>query len=869
MRIFFKKLKTAIVSGIISASAVLIPFTGMSQTVYAADNNNYAKLLQHSLYFYDANMCGTDAGSTSQLSWRNKCHTSDEVNGGFHDAGDHVMFGLPQGFTASTLGWSYYEFSDAYNSLGQTSHFKTISDYFSKFFKASTKLDGSGNVTRFLYQKGEGNEDHKYWGPPENQYGNRKMYWTSSGASDIAAEYAAALALSYLNFGNTEDLKYAKALYAFSTKYNQVATDGTTGFYNSSGYKDEQAWAAGWLYLATKDNYYKNECASKQQYIGWVHGWDNVALGAACVNAHITGDWSKVNSYLSGQCNSNNYFFLDKWGSARLNASMQFVALVASKNSSANYYSWCKNQMNYLLGNNPANTCFVVGFAGNSASKPHHRACSGTNTPEDNSPSKYTLVGALVGGPTDANGSYQDSRADYVCNEVAIDYNAGLVGAAAGLYSYYKTGSLDNSIAGVGSVNNQPAVTTAVTTTTTTTTTRITTTTSTTARPVVTTTTKKVTTVPVTTNTNSGNNGSVGQQVNVNKQLGVNGNNEYEIALNKIVPSGAKAQKIIVNVSAGNNIDGISCGGNVAVNNNEMQYIQPVVKNTNSSKITVEFDVSNYSDKIDYNNGKFKFSLWWSSQVPLNLDTISCVYSGRTTVTTQPTTVTTTRPTTTTTRVTTTTTTRATIKTTTTTSTPTTQPIVTTKLPSGDNSKESALNNKVNNNSNSFRLKLSDYVPNGAKPTKIVLDVSSNNEIGQMTYAANLPIADYSDKSIDGNGQFGRNGQITIDLSQIKNEINCNREMQFNVWWWSSGSELSFTNVRVFYENNGNSNNNNYVKGDLNNNGQTDIADLVSLKLHLTGQNRLNNTALANADVNNDGMVNVFDFIILKRNVLN
>ena len=81
-----------------------------STTVSAASTDNYAKLLQYSIYFYDANMCGSDVGEKGLFTWRDDCHTSDAVPGGFHDAGDHVKFGLPSGYTASTLGWSYYEF---------------------------------------------------------------------------------------------------------------------------------------------------------------------------------------------------------------------------------------------------------------------------------------------------------------------------------------------------------------------------------------------------------------------------------------------------------------------------------------------------------------------------------------------------------------------------------------------------------------------------------------------------------------------------------------------------------------------------------------------------------------------------------------
>ncbi len=473
------RIKAAIAGSVFAVSALAAPLAmfgnepvsiaeNASVTASAAVNANYAKLLQYSMYFYDANMCGNAVSETSGITWREDCHTKDDADGGFHDAGDHAIFGQPLGYTFSTLGWSYYEFKDAFNKTGQAAHLQVLTDYAAKFFKASTELDGSGNVTRFCYQKGNGDDDHAYWGPPEKQGNTRQQYWTTNSASDIAAEYAAALALNYINFGNAEDLKYAEALYAFSTKYNSIATDGPTGFYGSKDCSDEQAWAAGWLYLATNKENYKSDCAAKQQqYLGWVHGWENVGLGAASVYAHITGDWSKVNSYLSSKCTDpNSYFFMDKWGSARLNAAMQMCALVATKNSSADYTNWCKGQMNYLLGDNPANTCFVIGYADNSAKNAHHRAASGymgwteyNNATAIHPTNGKVLVGALVGGPSDAGGTYQDVISDYVANEVACDYNAGLVGAAAGLYALCDdSGSVDTSIVGVDKIYNSSSV---------------------------------------------------------------------------------------------------------------------------------------------------------------------------------------------------------------------------------------------------------------------------------------------------------------------------------------------------------------------------------------------------------------------------
>ena len=132
-----------------AAAALTLTVSSLGQSaavlgnkVSAAETDNYAKLLQTSLFFYDANMCGKQVESKGLMSWRSNCHTSDEVDGGFHDAGDHAMFGLPQGYTASTLGWAYYEFKDSFDSLGVTDHYKTINDYFAKFFRDATVLSG-------------------------------------------------------------------------------------------------------------------------------------------------------------------------------------------------------------------------------------------------------------------------------------------------------------------------------------------------------------------------------------------------------------------------------------------------------------------------------------------------------------------------------------------------------------------------------------------------------------------------------------------------------------------------------------------------------------------------------------------------------
>ena len=421
---------------------------------------NYAKLLQESLYFYDGNMCGKDVGEKSAFSWRDDCHTTDtvtidgqtnDVSGGYHDADDHGKFGLPQAYSATMLGISYYEFSDAYAYAGASEHLKTITGRFCEYFEKCTVLNSDGTVKCFVYQVGD-YTDHNYWGAPENQTGNRPVFYTtdSNTATDEVSEAASALTLQYLNFGDQTALDYAKKLFAYAKNHDKsCATEGlwdpATGglLYNSTSWGDDYALAAALLYKATNDQSYKTEFDNvKNQSLGnyniWAWcSWDDVS---AIADFYGTGSAYSLNECAKNMKKSDNgYSCLLEWGSCRYNCNTQFLGLLYDKaNNSSSYKDWATFQMNYILGNNNKNQCYVVGYNANSSQYPHHRAASGSGDANQISVNKKTLLGALVGGPKDANGTYTDSQGDYQCNEVALDYNAGLVCAAAALYHVHK-----------------------------------------------------------------------------------------------------------------------------------------------------------------------------------------------------------------------------------------------------------------------------------------------------------------------------------------------------------------------------------------------------------------------------------------------
>ena len=430
---------------------------------------NFAKLLQESLYFYDGNMCGTDVDEYSAFSWRGNCHTYDshvtyngktvDVSGGYHDAGDHVKFGLPQGYAATVLALGYYQFADAYDELGQTAHFNTIMDYFCDYFTRCTIYkEGTDTVEAFCYQVGDGDSDHAKWEAPEGQTIGRPAFFatTSNPATDEVSVAVAALALQAANYqkqGGAEALAKSKAYlktaedlfdFAKNCSNKQVATQGASPFYKSNNWEDDYCAAASALYAATGKEIYKQERDAYYGKLntGWCLTWDNTWPVAAV----LKDDYTAVSAFASyGSKNTKQGFkLIDGWGSARYNASAQFMGLIYDQANQklsmtdGNYSSWATGQMKYLLGNNKAKRCFVVGYNENAAKYPHHRAASRSNDAGQVREDHYTLLGALVGGPSDEYDTYADNQADYNCNEVALDYNAGLVGAAAGLYLLHK-----------------------------------------------------------------------------------------------------------------------------------------------------------------------------------------------------------------------------------------------------------------------------------------------------------------------------------------------------------------------------------------------------------------------------------------------
>ncbi|KAF0300354.1 Endoglucanase E-4 [Amphibalanus amphitrite] len=428
---------------------------------------DYQEVLRKSLLFYEAQRSGR-LPSNNRIPWRGDSAMNDrgengeDLTGGYYDAGDRVKFGLPMAASMTVLAWGAIDFASGYAGAGQSKYVKQAvkwgTDYFIKAHVGSTDFYG---------QCGNGDTDHAYWGRAEDMTMNRPCYkiTASKPGSDLAGETAAALAAASILFKTSNPsysatcLQHAKQMFQFADRHRgkyQDAIPNAGKFYSSSGYGDELAWAAAWLYRATNDQTYLDKAKGFFQEFSDLSGrpsefsWDSKHAGVQLLMYQLTGessygsmvtqfcDWVKNNAPRSPK----GMVYLNQWGSLRHVGNVAFICLVAAKKGlkSNAYENFAIQQLNYILGD--GGRSYVVGFGKNPPVRPHHAGASCPDAPapcgwdqlHTSEPNPHVLYGALVGGP-DQYDAYEDKRSDYVKNEVALDYNAGFQSAIAGVLS--------------------------------------------------------------------------------------------------------------------------------------------------------------------------------------------------------------------------------------------------------------------------------------------------------------------------------------------------------------------------------------------------------------------------------------------------
>ncbi len=179
---------------------------GMAQPLSSAPYN-YAEVLHKSILFYEAQRSGALPPS-NRIPWRYDSTLTDagnngeDLTGGWFDAGDYVKFGLPMASSATVLAWGLIEYRDAYEASGELDYMldciRWATDYFLKCHTGPYEFYG---------QVGNGQEDHGYWGRPEDMTLTRPAYKLTANnpGSEVVGETAAALAAASIAFRETGD----------------------------------------------------------------------------------------------------------------------------------------------------------------------------------------------------------------------------------------------------------------------------------------------------------------------------------------------------------------------------------------------------------------------------------------------------------------------------------------------------------------------------------------------------------------------------------------------------------------------------------------------------------------------------------------
>ncbi|XP_043485242.1 endoglucanase E-4-like [Leptopilina heterotoma] len=430
------------------------------------EDNDYAKVLELSFLFYEAQRSGK-LPSDNRIPWRGDSALNDsgvdgeDLTGGYYDAGDFVKFGFTMAWTTTLLAWGGISWPEAYSAAGQLDELRKAVKWSTDYF-----IKCHVNETTFYGQVGDFTLDHKFWGRPEDLNTSRPAFKidTEHPGSDLAGETAAALAASSLLFKVTnpeyseELLRHAQELYQFATDYrglyHQSIKDGTQ-YYESTDYGDELAWAAAWLYKATKTTNYLDEAEYHYQHFYLNERansffYNKKSAGVQILLAQLTGRDVYKNSsndfchfFMKQQKRTpKGLIYIEKMGTLCHAANVAFACLQAADlgeiQHSQEYRDFAKEQISYMLGS--AGRSYVVGWGNNPPTQPNHAASSCPDKPascdwsdlDRKSANPQILYGALVSGP-DERDKFDDNRQDYIYTDVTLDCNAGFTGTLAGL----------------------------------------------------------------------------------------------------------------------------------------------------------------------------------------------------------------------------------------------------------------------------------------------------------------------------------------------------------------------------------------------------------------------------------------------------
>jgi endoglucanase len=229
----------------------------------------------------------------------------------------------------------------------------------------------------------------------------------------------------------------------------------TTGTYSDRHLEDEFFWAAAELLITTADTQYLPALARQLAMPLSLPSWSNTAMmgNYSVLRHHQTLPASlqhvldtlrqnllvMADNYINNLPSTAFQTVMGEspwdftWGSNSVAANQGMLLINAwLQKNDRKYLDAALSNLDYILGRNALDICFVTGMGSHSTMHPHHRPsiADGIDPP---------VPGLLAGGPnpgredrqayayTEPETAYTDQDGAYASNEIAINWNAPLV----------------------------------------------------------------------------------------------------------------------------------------------------------------------------------------------------------------------------------------------------------------------------------------------------------------------------------------------------------------------------------------------------------------------------------------------------------
>jgi endoglucanase len=401
---------------------------------------------------YETKACHLEDG---WMDYTGKPNERRDGTGGWHDAGDFGKYTVNAGVTMAVLFYAWDHFGNKLKNISldipQTApgmpDFLQEMKWETDFLLKMQYNDGSGRVSHKLTRKG-------FEGFVMPQEDKEKRYFTEWGSA-ATADFVAIMAMAARYFKPYDAVYAQKCLDAATVSYNFLLANPATkdfvqGDFSTGGYQtgdaDDRLWASAEMWETTGNSTSLNDLESRIEKLKILteDNWDwggvdnlgvftyvlskregkNPQLLAKAKQAIITSAnrlVERAQADVYARPLAGIYFWGCNGTVGRQAVNLQ-VANILSPNKK--YTETILDIIAHLFGRNYYGRSYVTGLGVNPPMFPHDRRSSADGI-------EAPWPGYLVGGGHTAT-DWVDKQADYSRNEIAINWQAGLVYALAG-----------------------------------------------------------------------------------------------------------------------------------------------------------------------------------------------------------------------------------------------------------------------------------------------------------------------------------------------------------------------------------------------------------------------------------------------------